>query len=99
MALVEPGVRFFDLYDHLRATGSKLWMSVPDLGGGSVIGNALAHMDCGDHCVAYIPDADATTALNTALLVCAVLPPAAFLIAVIAGRVIGRRARATAAAA
>ncbi len=33
MALVEPGVRFFDLYDHLKATGSKLWMSVPDLGG------------------------------------------------------------------
>jgi len=64
-----------------------------------VIGNALAHMDCGDHCVAYIPDADATTALNLALLVCAVLPPAAFLIAVIAGRVIGRRERATAAAA
>ncbi len=63
-----------------------------------VIGNALAHMDCGDHCVAYIPDADATTALNLALLVCAVLPPAAFLIAVIAGRVIGRRERATAAA-
>jgi 4-cresol dehydrogenase (hydroxylating) len=43
MALVEPGVRFFDLYDHLRRTGSKLWMSVPDLGGGSVIGNALEH--------------------------------------------------------
>ncbi|HSG55771.1 MAG TPA: FAD-dependent oxidoreductase, partial [Paracoccaceae bacterium] len=29
MALVEPGVRFFDLYEHLKATGSKLWMSVP----------------------------------------------------------------------
>jgi 4-cresol dehydrogenase (hydroxylating) len=38
-ALIEPGVRFFDLYDHLRATGSKLWMSVPDLGWGSVVGN------------------------------------------------------------
>ena len=38
-ALVEPGVRFFDLYDHLRAIGSSLWMSVPDLGWGSVLGN------------------------------------------------------------
>ncbi|GAA0271059.1 hypothetical protein GCM10009127_09010 [Alteraurantiacibacter aestuarii] len=43
MALVEPGVRFFDLYDHLKSTGSKLWMSVPDLGAGSIIGNALEH--------------------------------------------------------
>jgi 4-cresol dehydrogenase (hydroxylating) flavoprotein subunit len=52
-AVVEPGVRFFDLYDHLRATGSKLWMSVPDLGGGSVIGNALeyglGYTPLGDH--------------------------------------------------
>ncbi len=51
-ALVEPGVRFFDLYDHLRSIGSKLWMSVPDLGGGSVIGNAL------DHGVGYTPLGD-----------------------------------------
>lgn len=53
MALVEPGVRFFDLYDHLKATGSKLWMSCPDLGGGSIIGNALEHgvgyTPLGDH--------------------------------------------------
>ncbi len=41
--LVEPGVRFFDLYDHLRAVGSRLWMSVPDLGWGSVLGNTLDH--------------------------------------------------------
>jgi len=52
MALVEPGVRFFDLYDHLRSIGSKLWMSVPDLGGGSVIGNAL------EHGVGYTPIGD-----------------------------------------
>lgn len=52
MALVEPGVRFFDLYDHLRSTGSKLWMSVPDLGGGSIIGNAL------EHGVGYTPIGD-----------------------------------------
>lgn len=52
-ALVEPGVRFFDLYDHLRAGGYKLWMSVPDLGWGSVAGNTLDHgmgyTPCGDH--------------------------------------------------
>ncbi len=52
MALVEPGVRFFDLYDHLRAIDSKLWMSVPDLGGGSVVGNAL------EHGVGYTPIGD-----------------------------------------
>ena len=52
MALVEPGVRFFDLYDHLRSIGSTLWMSTPDLGGGSVIGNAL------EHGVGYTPIGD-----------------------------------------
>jgi 4-cresol dehydrogenase (hydroxylating) flavoprotein subunit len=51
-ALVEPGVRFFDLYDHLRAVGSKLWMSVPDLGWGSVVGNTL------DHGMGYTPTGD-----------------------------------------
>ena len=43
-ALVEPGVRFFDLYDHLRAEGHRLWSSAPDLGWGSIVGNAL---ECG----------------------------------------------------
>jgi 4-cresol dehydrogenase (hydroxylating) len=42
-ALVEPGVRFFDLYDHIRANDHKLMISVPDLGWGSVIGNTLDH--------------------------------------------------------
>ncbi|MFF3876114.1 FAD-dependent oxidoreductase [Streptomyces sp. NPDC001978] len=42
-ALVEPGVRFFDLYDGIKERGLKLWMSVPDLGWGSVVGNALEH--------------------------------------------------------
>lgn len=51
-ALIEPGVRFFDLYDHLRSTGSKLWMSVPDLGWGSVVGNTL------DHGLGYTPMGD-----------------------------------------
>ena len=43
-AVVEPGVRFFDLFDHLQAGGHKLWPSIPDLGWGSVVGNTL---DCG----------------------------------------------------
>jgi 4-cresol dehydrogenase (hydroxylating) flavoprotein subunit len=42
-ALVEPGVRFFDLRDAVRSAGYKLWISVPDLGWGSVVGNALDH--------------------------------------------------------
>ena len=40
-ALLEPGVSFFDLYEHLRANGHRLWMSAPGLGWGSVVGNAL----------------------------------------------------------
>ncbi len=43
-AVVEPGVRFFDLFDHLEDGGHRLWPSVPDLGWGSVVGNTL---DCG----------------------------------------------------
>lgn len=52
-ALIEPGVTFFDLYEELRRRDAKLWMSVPDLGWGSVIGNALEHGygygELGDH--------------------------------------------------
>jgi hypothetical protein len=39
--VVEPGVSYFDMYRHLQATGSKLWIDVPDPGWGSLIGNAL----------------------------------------------------------
>ncbi|MGH1554663.1 FAD-binding oxidoreductase [Streptomyces sp. L7] len=42
-AVVEPGVRFFDLYDHLRAHGYKLWPQMPDIAWGSVIGNTVDH--------------------------------------------------------
>jgi 4-cresol dehydrogenase (hydroxylating) len=42
-ALVEPGVRFFDLYDHLQAGGHKLWPSIPDIGWGSVVGNTVEY--------------------------------------------------------
>jgi 4-cresol dehydrogenase (hydroxylating) len=39
--LVEPGVSYFDLYRHLQANGSRLWIDTPDPGWGSLIGNAL----------------------------------------------------------
>jgi FAD/FMN-containing dehydrogenase len=42
-AVVEPGVRFFDLHDHLQAGGHKLWPSIPDIGWGSVVGNTLEY--------------------------------------------------------
>ncbi|MEH2459126.1 FAD-binding oxidoreductase [Nostoc sp.] len=52
-ALVEPGVRFFDLYDAIKAQGAKLMMSCPDIGWGSLVGNALDHgygyTEMGDH--------------------------------------------------
>ncbi|KAK1727992.1 vanillyl-alcohol oxidase [Colletotrichum acutatum] len=40
-ALVEPGVTFAGLYEHLVKTGlsEHLWLDVPDLGGGSIIGS------------------------------------------------------------
>jgi 4-cresol dehydrogenase (hydroxylating) flavoprotein subunit len=50
-ALVEPGVRWFDLYEAIKAGGHKLMVSVPDLGWGSVIGNTL------DHGLTYLPQA------------------------------------------
>lgn len=52
-ALVEPGVRFYDLYEHIRETGKNLWLSVPGLGWGSVVGNSLergfGYTAYGDH--------------------------------------------------
>jgi (+)-pinoresinol hydroxylase len=40
-ALVEPGVSYFDLYNHIQERGLKLWLDVPDPGWGSPIGNSL----------------------------------------------------------
>jgi 4-cresol dehydrogenase (hydroxylating) flavoprotein subunit len=41
-AVVEPGVRWFDLYDALQRSGNDdLFCSIPDIGWGSVIGNSL----------------------------------------------------------
>lgn len=47
--VIEPGVGFFDLYEHLQREKAPLWMSVPGNGWGSVLGNAL------DHGIGYTP--------------------------------------------
>jgi 4-cresol dehydrogenase (hydroxylating) len=52
-AVVEPGVRWFDLHDALEAAGGRCWPSIPDLGWGSVVGNTLeygrGYTPYGDH--------------------------------------------------
>lgn len=47
--VVEPGVSFFDLYEHIQREKAPLWMSVPGNAWGSVMGNAL------DHGIGYTP--------------------------------------------
>lgn len=42
-ALVEPGVSYFQLHEHLRSIGSKLWVDCPAPGWGGVMGNTLEH--------------------------------------------------------
>ena len=42
-ALVEPGCSYFDLYEHVKARGLKVWIDCPDPGWGSPVGNALDH--------------------------------------------------------
>lgn len=46
-ALVEPGVTFFSLHDYLVEHGlrEKVWLDVPDVGGGSIIGNAVVSLN------------------------------------------------------
>ncbi len=39
--LVEPGVSYYKLYEEIQKTGLPLWSDTPDLGGGSVLGNAI----------------------------------------------------------
>ena len=51
-AVVEPGVRWFDLHEALQARGGDLWPSIPDLGWGSVVGNSL------DNGIGYSPNGD-----------------------------------------
>lgn len=50
--LVEPGVTYFRLYEEIQARGLPLWIDTPDLGGGSVLGNAI------DRGVGYTPYGD-----------------------------------------
>ncbi|KAL4889082.1 hypothetical protein BDV59DRAFT_205507 [Aspergillus ambiguus] len=51
--LVEPGVTYYALYEEIKKRGyDHLWIDVPDLGGGSVMGNAL------DRGVGYTPYGD-----------------------------------------
>lgn len=51
-AVVEPGVSYFDLYEHLQKTNSSLWLDCAAPGWGSVMGNAL------DNGVGYTPYGD-----------------------------------------
>lgn len=52
-AIVEPGVSFDDLYAEIKKSGAKLWISTPDLGWGSIVGNTTEHgvgyTQYGDH--------------------------------------------------
>jgi 4-cresol dehydrogenase (hydroxylating) len=48
-AVVEPGVRWFDLHEAIQAGGHRLMLSIADLGWGSVVGNSL------DNGVTYMP--------------------------------------------
>ncbi|OIW27080.1 glycolate oxidase [Coniochaeta ligniaria NRRL 30616] len=50
--LVEPGVTYFKLYEAIQERGLPLWIDTPDLGGGSLLGNAL------DRGVGYTPMGD-----------------------------------------
>jgi FAD/FMN-containing dehydrogenase len=38
---VEPGVSFFKIYQEIQKQKKNIWCSVPALGWGSVVGNAL----------------------------------------------------------
>lgn len=50
--VVEPGVTYFRLYEEIQARGLPLWIDTPDLGGGSLLGNAM------DRGVGYTPYGD-----------------------------------------
>jgi len=39
--IVEPGVSYFALYEEIQRRNLPLWIDCPDLGGGSVLGNAI----------------------------------------------------------
>jgi len=50
--IVEPGVSYFKLYEEIQKRNLPLWIDCPDLGGGSVLGNAI------DRGVGYTPYGD-----------------------------------------
>ncbi|XXH02587.1 hypothetical protein Hte_008965 [Hypoxylon texense] len=50
--VVEPGVTYFGLYEEIQRRKLPLWIDTPDLGGGSVLGNAI------DRGVGYTPYGD-----------------------------------------
>ncbi|KAI1760584.1 vanillyl alcohol oxidase [Hypoxylon sp. FL1150] len=50
--VVEPGVTYFGLYEEIQNRKLPLWIDTPDLGGGSVLGNAI------DRGVGYTPYGD-----------------------------------------
>lgn len=50
--MVEPGVSYFKLYEEIQKRKLPLWIDCPDLGGGSVLGNAI------DRGVGYTPYGD-----------------------------------------
>ncbi|KAI1098321.1 vanillyl alcohol oxidase [Jackrogersella minutella] len=50
--VVEPGVTYFALYEEIQSRKLPLWIDTPDLGGGSVLGNAI------DRGVGYTPYGD-----------------------------------------
>lgn len=50
--LVEPGVSYFKLYEEVKNSGLPLMIDCPDVGGGSVLGNAI------DRGVGYTPYGD-----------------------------------------
>ena len=50
--LLEPGVTYFKLYEEVQKRRLPLWIDCPDLGGGSVLGNAI------DRGVGYTPYGD-----------------------------------------
>ncbi|GAA3841214.1 MULTISPECIES: FAD-binding oxidoreductase [Streptomyces] len=57
-AVVEPGARWYDLYDVLHEQGDELLVSVPDIGWGSVIGNSL------DNGQTFLPNGSDFNTLN-----------------------------------
>jgi len=42
-AIVEPGVSYFDLYNHIQENRLEVWLDVPGPGWGSPVGNSLDH--------------------------------------------------------